>query len=70
MVKVIRYIRSIHDKDDFRVQNNKVFHLQKIYNSNIESYIKYYNFDEDIQEESEDDDKGEREYDDEDKSCC
>ena len=54
MVKVIRYIRSIHEKDDFRVPNNKIFHLQKIFNSNIESYIKYYNFDEDIQEEDED----------------
>jgi CTD small phosphatase-like protein 2 len=27
MAKVIRYIRSIHDKEDVRVANNKVFHL-------------------------------------------
>lgn len=57
MVKVIRYIRSIHENDDFRIPNNKQFHLQKIYNSNIESCIKYYNFDENIEEVEEDEDE-------------
>lgn len=53
MIKVIRYIESIHDKNDLRHPNTKIFNLKKIYNSNIENFIKYYNFDEfsDLEEE-------------------
>jgi Dullard-like phosphatase family protein len=45
MIKVIKYIASIHDKEDLRVPNNQIFQLTKILNSNIESFIKHYSFD-------------------------
>lgn len=45
MIKVLKYIVSIHNKEDLRVPNNKIFQLKKIYKSNIESFIKHYNFD-------------------------
>jgi hypothetical protein len=57
MIKVIKYIQSISDRDDFRIPNNKVFQLKKILNSNIENFIKYYDFDKitDIAESENDD---------------
>lgn len=45
MIKVMKYIVSIHNKDDLRVPNNKIFQLKKILNSNIENFIKHYSFD-------------------------
>lgn len=45
MIKVMKYINQIGDKDDVRIPNEKVFQLKKIYNSKIENFIKYYNFD-------------------------
>ena len=54
MIKVIKYIASIHDKEDLRVPNNKVFQLKKILNSNIECFIKHYNFDNISEVEEED----------------
>jgi CTD small phosphatase-like protein 2 len=44
LIKVVRYISSIHKKNDLRVPNNRIFNLKKILNSNIENFIKYYNF--------------------------
>lgn len=45
MIKVIKYINHIHERFDLREPNEKIFKLRKIFNSNIESYIKYYEFD-------------------------
>jgi hypothetical protein len=45
LIKVIKYITDIHEKPDLRVPNNENFQLKKIFNSNIESFIKHYDFD-------------------------
>lgn len=44
LIKIIRYLKFVHGMEDMRVHNEKVFQLTKILNSNIESYIKYYDF--------------------------
>lgn len=55
LIKVIRYINSIHSMDDLRVPNNRMFNLKKILNSNIENFIKYYT----NEDNSDDEDEGE-----------
>jgi len=45
MIKVIKYLKSIEDKEDIRVINNEVFQLKKILRSNISNFIKYYDLD-------------------------
>ena len=45
MLKLTRYIETIYSKTDIRVPNAEIFQLTKILNSNIEVFIKYYNFD-------------------------
>lgn len=55
MIKVIRYLEHIRNHDDLRIQNDKIFQLTKILNSNIDCFIKYYNFDV-ISDNDEDDD--------------
>ena len=56
MIKVIRYLQHIHSHDDLRVENDKIFQLKKILNSNIDCFIKYYNFDVISDDEDDDDD--------------
>lgn len=53
MVKIIRYIQSIHNKHDLRKANKEIFKFKQIYNSHIEQFIQYYNF-EDSSDFSED----------------
>ena len=46
LIKVMKYIISIKDKEDLRVPNDKIFKLKKILKYNIENFIKHYSFDE------------------------
>jgi hypothetical protein len=62
MIKVMKYINAISDKEDVRVPNQKVFQLKKILNSKIENFIKYYSFEEysQIDESSSENEKDDR----------
>jgi hypothetical protein len=42
LIKIIRYLKFVYPMEDMRVHNEQVFQLKKIFNSNIESHIKYY----------------------------
>jgi Dullard-like phosphatase family protein len=44
LIKIIRYLKFVSGSEDMRVHNEKLFQLKKILNSNIESYIKYYDY--------------------------
>ena len=41
----MKYIVGIHNKEDLRIPNNRIFQLKKILHSNIENFIKHYSFD-------------------------
>eukprot|EP00347_Sterkiella_histriomuscorum_P019224 403342466 len=57
MIKVIKYLQRIQDKDDLRIPNDQVFQLKKILRSNIsKSFIKYYNL-EDVPEQQNQEDQ-------------
>jgi hypothetical protein len=45
MIKLIKYIQGISDKDDLRATNTSIFQLHKIYNTDIANFIEYYGFD-------------------------
>ncbi|CDW74995.1 nli interacting factor-like phosphatase family protein [Stylonychia lemnae] len=57
MIKVIKYLKSIQDKDDLRIINNKVFQLKKILRSNISNFIKYYDLDVISEQQKKEDEK-------------
>jgi hypothetical protein len=44
LIKIIRYLKFVSGSEDMRIHNKRLFQLKKILNSNIESYIKYYNY--------------------------
>ncbi len=52
MVKLIKYIQGLSDKEDLRATNTSVFQLHKIYNTDIENFIQYYDFDNLMDEQS------------------
>lgn len=45
MIKLMKYVQSISDKEDMRNTNTEIFQLHKIYNTDIENFIEYYDFD-------------------------
>ena len=52
LLRIIRYIDWISQKDDLQKYNNLILQLRKIYNSGIQSFIKYYMFDEEEDDDS------------------
>ncbi len=46
LLKIAKYVKSISQEPDLMQVNERTFCLQKIINSNIEQFIKYYSFDE------------------------
>jgi hypothetical protein len=45
LIKIIKHFTCIAPQDDLRIPNEKSFKLDKIYKSDIESFIQYYDFD-------------------------
>lgn len=45
LIKVIKYFTKIAANDDLRVPNKQMFKLDKIFKSDIENFIQYYDFD-------------------------
>ncbi len=46
LIKVMKYLFYIKDFKNLMEENEKTYNLKKIFNSNIETFIKYYNSDE------------------------
>jgi hypothetical protein len=46
LLKVMKYLYYLKDFKNLKEENEKTYNLKKIFDSNIETYIKYYNSDE------------------------
>ena len=53
LLKVMNYFDKIRNTEDFRIQNKKAFKFSKIFKSPIESFIKYYTYENMEESESE-----------------